>query len=68
MNWKPTLWKTIILILLIIITDIYLSSQIIVLDAPSNWYDFIFEPMILIVSLIIGILIYIIWSLFQKKR
>jgi len=75
MNFKLTLWKSIVSILIIIIINLFLASsgQAVCMLAPGGtctqpfWYEHIFDSGIIIVSLFAGIIIYIIWSLFQKK-
>ena len=68
MNFKPTLLKGVISLIIVIIVDIIMSSLVIVLDAPKHWYDFIFYPNLILISLLIGIVFYVIWSLFQGRK
>lgn len=76
MNFKPTLLKSIISIIAVVISDFFQVKSIDVDCVPYPgascppvlWKDFAFESRIVIISLIIGLIIYVIWSLFQKKK
>ena len=76
MNFKPTLWKTIISLIVGILVDIYISSNTKALCLmiegreciQPNWYSNLLNPAALLISLIIIILIYLIWSYFQKRK
>ena len=69
MNFKPTLWKSIISIILGILLGSYLRSI---------YYDFVRKPTnideaipfwtLIIYIVFAAILIYIIWSFIQKKK
>jgi len=65
MKFKPTLWKSIISVVFGLILGIY-SSQTINWKTISKGYEFNIYS---IIGFIIGfVIIYIIWSLFQKKK
>lgn len=75
MKFKPTLWKSIVSLFAIGISNFVLAKSI-QLDCipeigtscpPTLWKDFAFEPNTIIVSLTTGLIVYIVWSLFQKK-
>ena len=78
MNFKPTLWKSIVSILTIIIFDIFLTIIISIISAGNcvinNYTGEVFcrqvwsRLWVIIPSLIAGIIIYIIWSLFEKNK
>jgi len=55
MNFKPTKWKVIIAILLIILIPIVISLSP---DPDGN----------LVITLAPSVFVYIIWSLFEKKK
>ena len=74
-NFKPTLWKTIISLVGGFLIDIYLSS-IVKIECllaeggscpQSLWYEDIFNPVPLIMFVVTTVLIYLIWSFIQKK-
>ena len=78
MNFKPNILKCAISLLTGIITDYLLAGSVRVvcmLDAnnPSaicpqpNWMEFALDPVPVVISIIVIILVYIIWSLIQKK-
>ncbi len=82
MNFKPSLFKSIISIIVGLIIDFLLAGTVKVqcnimpientslppYSCPQpSWLDFAFDPVPLSISFIIIILTYIIWSLFQKK-
>ncbi len=67
MNFKPTLWKSVVSILAGIFVDYYQASHVIyklMLVYPSTS-----ELMLRAwpIALSVALIIYIIWSLFQKK-
>ncbi len=76
MNFKPNMWKIIVSILVIIIVDIFLSSStqgVCMMEmggtcAQPFWYEHIFDSGAVLVSLIVGLIVYVIWSLFEKKK
>lgn len=74
MNFKPTLWKSIVSLAVVVIGDFLQAKSIdCVLSPgascpPTLWKDFAFEPRIVITSLILGLCVYVVWSLVQKKR
>jgi len=82
MNFKPTLWKTIISILSGIITNFIIAGNVIFKVAvycicaiddvnctcpQPTWINQAFDPVPVIFSLIAFLLVYLIWSIFQKK-
>lgn len=74
MNFKPTLWKSIISLVIVLISDFFQANSIDCVPypgascPPTLWKDFVFEPRIVIISLIIGLIVYITWSLLQKRK
>jgi len=72
MNFKPTLWKSIVSVVLIIIVDFilaYFTMCLVELGYTCPlWYIFTLELKNIIVSITCGILIYLIWSLIEKKK
>jgi len=78
MNFKFTLWKSVVSFLTIIFVDFLLSSSVNLrlcnmmpgggpcLQPP--WYEEIFYSGFIIVSLIIGLIVYFVWSLIQKGK
>lgn len=73
MNFKPTLLKSIISVLAGIVTNYYPTTKahIYCIKAPCpqpTWLDYAFTPRLLIASIIVMILTYTIWSLFQEKE
>lgn len=76
MNFKPTLWKTIVSFLVGILVNYYLFKPFIICAcSPLNpcycpqptWINYAFEPMAILFSLVSFGLVYLIWSLVQKK-
>lgn len=75
MDFKPTLGKSIISLLVFIISDILFgaSAKVQCTIMPGGycvqpvWYEHVFNPMALVVSIIFGLILYVIWSLIQKK-
>ena len=75
MNFKPTIWKAIISLLVAIIIDYFIDPIFVICDR-SSWTNPIcptrLQLMIsaagIIAALISFILVYIIWSLIQKKK
>jgi hypothetical protein len=76
MNFKPTLWKSIVSFLTFIIVDFIIGNSAVVQCLNQGggycpqpvWYSNLFDSGSLIVGLTIGLVIYIIWSLVQKKK
>jgi len=75
MNFKLTLWKTIISILVIILIDLFLANSVkvecMLVEGGScpqpEWDAFIFEPLFVLISVLMGLIVYIIWSFTEKK-
>jgi hypothetical protein len=77
MNFKPTLLKTIISIISGIAVNYHLANpgiqygQIMNMQEPfpppTLWIENAFDPLIILLTLITMCLVYVIWSLFQKK-
>jgi hypothetical protein len=74
MNFKPTLWKSIVFILMIILADFFLASfrggncVENMTTGEIICHQIYFLPVVVLPSLIIGVLMYIVWSLFQKRK
>jgi hypothetical protein len=77
MNFKPALWKSIISILVFLGLDFYFANSFLCIglseDGTSScanllWYSHILDIQILIISLVAGIIVYFIWSLFQRRK
>ncbi len=68
MNFKLTLLKTIISVIVFIMVDYILANGVTCLDAPCSTSKLMLTPILILVGLIGGIIIYIIWSLIQKKK
>ena len=71
MNFKPTLWKTIISAVLGFLVDVLLSQTYITCmgefcPQPTG-YSHIFDPAAITFWIVSAIIIYTIWSLFEKK-
>lgn len=76
MNFKPTILKSIISFISGIIVSFLFKPDITIncIRAPcpqptwiQEWFTLISEPLAIIISLITILIVYIIWSLFQKK-
>lgn len=75
MNFKPTLWKSIISIIGGLPANYYLADMatFIVCDTAEDcsnlptWIDYSFTPVPLLAAIITMIIIYSVWSLLQKK-
>jgi len=74
MNFKPTPLKSIISILAGIVGNYYAASKHQIyckfggFCPQPTWIEDAFKPGLIIFSLIIIALVYVIWSLFQKKK
>jgi hypothetical protein len=79
MKFKPTLLKSIISLISGIFTNYLFAGTIKVSCVNSglgsayfcpqpHWIDFAFDTFPIIISLVSLIIVYIIWSLFQKKK
>jgi len=68
MNFKFTPLKIIISLLALIIGDYALSSAIICLDTPCNISKLMLTPGLILAGLICSFIVYLICSLFQKKK
>jgi hypothetical protein len=66
MNFKPTLWKTIVSVIISIIISFPLSYTKF-FGGGQNFFYFDFKLFIISV-LVISVIIYLIWSLLQKKK
>jgi len=77
-NFKPTLWKAVVSLISLIITDLILSYILSAIRASCAegaecpridlpFTEAIINPGVLLVSLLIAVLIYATWSLIQKK-
>jgi hypothetical protein len=67
MNFKPTKLKMIFFAVVFIIVDLALARLLICLDGCLPWYFNGLDFRFLFISFIAGILLYLIWSLFEKK-
>ncbi len=70
MKYKPTLYKSIFSILAFIITDYYISSKMICvtkLGTACSTFQSMLDPINIALSLIPLIIVYLIWSFFQRK-
>ena len=70
MNFKPTLWKSVVSVISFITSDYYLASSEIykpMLVYPSK-FELMIDSINLSLALIPMLIIYLIWSLFQKKK
>jgi hypothetical protein len=72
MNFKPTLWKNIVSILVIAIADFILGISragcgVNLTTGKAVCPNFYLLPIVILPSLVSGIIVYILWSLFQKK-
>jgi len=65
MNFKPTLWKTLVSAIIGIIVFFYQSGYL-KCDSPNGCTQVIFN--FFIESLIIFAILYVIWSFFQKIK
>lgn len=68
MNLKPTLIKPIVSVVLFFAVNLFLASQVICTDSCPPWYSFAFDRNIIFIGLVVAIVVYIIWSLFEKKK
>jgi len=73
MNFKPTLWKSIVsflTIIFVIIIDFLLigSVQIECIPYPDASCPNVFNIKTIIISIIFGLIVYVIWSLIQKGK
>ncbi|MDO8468074.1 MAG: hypothetical protein Q7S56_03975 [Nanoarchaeota archaeon] len=73
MNFKVTLWKTIVSIIVGFLADISLPQlkicKLINGSCPQvYWYSNIFDLYSIIVWILTTLIIYFIWSLFQKNK
>ncbi|MFA6452715.1 MAG: hypothetical protein WCW57_04560 [Candidatus Pacearchaeota archaeon] len=76
MNFKFTKLKVIISVLVIILLDLLISLILrcvpynlkIPTNSCTSMYAMIFEPGVLIIGLIGGIVIYLVWSFIQRKQ
>lgn len=75
MNFRFTFWKGIISLLAFVSTDFYMANlslnelECMDLSCPKLLSEaLMFDTSTVIISLVIGLIVYIIWSLFQKKR
>ncbi|MGY4884752.1 MAG: hypothetical protein ACP5NZ_04210 [Nanobdellota archaeon] len=74
MNFKPTLWKSIVSLAGVVLTDLLLAkssvNQIECMDIACKelFKGELVNINIIISSLIVGLIIYTIWSLFQKRK
>jgi hypothetical protein len=75
MNFKPTLWKSILSVLLGILMNYLLAGTTRVIctmieggTCPQpTWLEHAFDPVLLGISIITIFLVYVVWSLIQKK-
>jgi hypothetical protein len=76
MNFKFTLLKSIVSLIAIVVAD-FIQVKSIFPDCITSsgascpqvfWKEFALEPRIIITSLIVGLIVYIVWSLIQKKK
>ena len=72
MNFRPTLWKSIVSLIVLIAIDLIIARYFIMCISDFGpcdpWYSNTLEPLNIVISLIASIIIYIIWSLFQNKK
>ncbi|MEK6894960.1 MAG: hypothetical protein AABX48_00395 [Nanoarchaeota archaeon] len=74
MDFKPTLWKSVVSVLVFIVADYILSLPKACLEfagGPERCYPLIGSSLdikTIFFSILTGLIIYIIWSLFQKKN
>ncbi len=75
MNFKPNILKTIISIIAGIITNFLLAGtvriQCMLVEGGTcpqpTWIEHAFDPVPIVVSLFVIILLYVVWSIIQKK-
>ncbi len=68
MNFKPSLWKVVVSLLVGIVADYYISSKITCkMGVSCSISQFMLNPINLALSLIPLIIVYIIWSFFQRR-
>ena len=63
MNLKPSLWKSVVSIGVLIVTNLLISTTANCEIIACEWYNIRY----IISALISALIIYIIWSLFQAK-
>jgi len=79
MNFKPTLWKSIVSVIIGFLGNVYLfrvravCTEVQIAAGDFNcpqrlWYEHILNPIPILFWIISSILIYIIWSYFEKKK
>jgi len=71
MNFKPTLWKSVVSLLVLVVLFISLTpTTVCILDSIGGCRDIGFSPTLkdIIISLITTFILYIIWSYFEKKK
>ncbi len=78
MDFKPTLWKSITSLISGILVNYLLVGNVKVLcdfciegrtcNCPQpTWIEYAFNPVPLVISIIVIAIVYVIWSLIQKK-
>jgi hypothetical protein len=76
MNFKFTLWKSIVSFITFIFVDFFIGNSSTIQCSMQEggycprlvWYNNLFDSGSLIVGLAIGLVVYIVWSLIQKKK
>ena len=64
MNFKLTLWKSIVSVLVFIILDLIAGTDINCDYIGCRWNSI----QVIVISIIVGLFVYLIWSLFEKKK
>jgi hypothetical protein len=68
MNFKPTLLKTILSFVGLMLVDWGMASTFTCLEESCPWYKFLFYGAPIAYGIVAGIIIYLVWSLIQKGK